>query len=110
MRLSLRQNNALRNLTRQKNDSPQLIPGTVVDVTVTLRDPLDALVERMELTDAQYFTTDGAVTAADLKKDLIVTIKSMVMQYQSAYFDDCKEVEVLSRFPLYYVADVPYMR
>lgn len=73
------QNNALRSLTRIRNDNPALPPFSVVDIAMTLRSPLESLIEFVSLTDAQYLAGQ-AIGAGDTRGDVKVEIKSVIVQ------------------------------
>jgi hypothetical protein len=101
------QNNALESLTKRKIENPYLPPGCQVAVTLHKRNPLWALIERANVTDAQYWHNTAACPA---RTPVTVTIVSVSLAYESTIVENEAHLASLTNSERVYAVDVPIMR
>jgi hypothetical protein len=75
------QNNGLRELTGQVNESPFLPGGTHLEITLHKIDPIYSLVQRGDVTAATYY--NSATAAAAWPTNLTFTFKSVSLTYEA---------------------------
>jgi hypothetical protein len=106
------ENNALRQLSGQKNGTGQLRPGCKINIILHRRGGGDhILVERMGVTDAEYWA--GAdLTDAQKEPGLVLEIESLELCYETAVLEDPRELDRVRGVlkPLRYYHDVCLMR
>ena len=87
------ENNALRVLTRQRNDTGLLRPGTKINIQIHRRSSaLGSCIERIAVGDAVYFAgTD--IPDADADPNMTMEIKSIVLVYETSVLTVAQELD-----------------
>lgn len=83
-----------------------LAPGTQITVRIHKRNPIDALVERPQISEAVYFNTDttAAITAQEVIEYKFV---SLVILYESVSLSSQQKMDEMRKKTAKYFVDIP---
>jgi hypothetical protein len=103
--------NSLRTITGQKNSNSFLHPTLKASFALVKAGPdITACIERADVSDTEFFSDVGGITAPALHPAVTVTIKSVTLFYQSLTLADPLEIAKHQTKVLKYYCDLPTHR